>query len=279
MKHRNIQETYIHVRNINIRYLSIGGKGSPVILLHGLGASAEIWEKNFEVLSRTHRIFAPDLPGFGHSEYPNTDLLSEFYLFLEEFRKALCLDKFAIIGQSLGGGIALQYAIHFPDRVSRLVLVGSAGLGIDVIWTLKAMSLPLLGELFSFPSRRNVEIFFKLAVKDRNLVTRSLIDLYYSYFSKPGFQRYLLKVIRSLVNIRGARCEVVNPIIRNVHLLTMPVLIAWGVDDRVLPISQGRFCHDQISGSVFHEFIDCGHLPFFEKPEAFNRIALDFLMD
>ncbi len=260
-----------------MRYLALGDFGDPVLLIHGLGASADIWMHNIETISKTHRVYVPDLPGFGRSDQPDPFSPDAFTRFINDFTDALNIGKASIAGQSLGGGIAIQYSLQFPEKVDRLVLVDSAGLGKEVIWTLKAMSLPGIGELFSYPSRLYVELFFKLAVHDRALITADVIDLYYGYFSRPGFQKYLLKVVRSIVDIHGARDELINPIVNNLHKLDKPTLIIWGEKDRVLPLKHARFGQNNIPGSKLYIFKDCGHLPFFERSDEFNGLVLDFL--
>ena len=103
----------------------------------------------------------PDLPGFGRSEKPASSFTpSDYISFIDDFRKALNVDQVSLIGQSLGGGIALHYTLQFSEKVDKLVLVDGAGLGKEVIWTLRLMSLPWIGELISHPSRIGVALFF-----------------------------------------------------------------------------------------------------------------------
>ncbi len=272
-----IREQYVRAGRIGIRCLAMGEQGETALLLHGLGASADIWAHNMEALAECHRVYAIDLPGFGRSGRPETFSPADYTGFIDDFMKALDIDRAHLIGQSLGGGIAIQQALRFPGKVDKLVLVDSAGLGKEVIWTLRAMSLPMIGELFSRPSRAGVRIFFQLAVRNPSLITGDFIDLYYELFSRPGFSRFLLEVIRSLVDIHGVRDDVIHPILERLQQIKSPTLILWGEKDRVLPLKHAYQAKERIPGSELYIFQDCGHLPFFEKSEEFNRRVLHFL--
>jgi pimeloyl-ACP methyl ester carboxylesterase len=274
------EDFYIKVGNLKTRYWALGNIGAPVILIHGLGASADIWMHNVEALAKQHRVYALDLAGFGRSDKPGPSFSSLDYTpFLDDFINALNMDRVSLVGQSLGGGIALHYAMQFPEKVDKLVLVDNAGLGKEVIWTLRLMSFPLVGELFSYPSRRGVEIFFKLAVRNRALVTKDLVDLYYDIFSQPGSQQWFLRILRQIVNLRGAREEILGPIMNNLQKITQPALIIWGEKDRVLPLKHAFFAKERLRDAKLEIMEGCGHIPFFERSEEFNRVVLSFLSE
>jgi 4,5:9,10-diseco-3-hydroxy-5,9,17-trioxoandrosta-1(10),2-diene-4-oate hydrolase len=272
------EDFYIKVGNLKTRYWALGNEGTPVILIHGLGASADIWMHNVEALAKQHQVYALDLAGFGRSDKPGPSFSPLDYApFLDDFINALNIERVSLIGQSLGGGIALHYAIQFPKKVDKLALVDNAGLGKEVIWTLRLMSLPLVGELFSYPSRKGIEIFFRLAVRNRALVTKELVDLYYDIFSRPGSQQWFLKILRQIVNIRGAREEILRPIMNNLQEITQPVLIVWGEKDRVLPLKHAYFAKEKLRNAELEVMEGCGHIPFFERSEEFNKAVLSFL--
>jgi len=272
------QDRYTKVGDLNIRYWALGDKGTAAVLLHGLGASADIWIHNIKSLSDGHRLYVPDLPGFGASDVPGPSFSPlDYASFLDGFVGMLHLDKPSLIGQSLGGGIALLYTLRFPEKVSKLVLVDSAGLGKEVTWTLRLMSLPLFGELCTHPTRKGVELFFRFAVRNRALITKDFVELYYHFFSRPGFGSFLLNMTRRMVTLRGARKEILAPIVDGLEGIKKPALIIWGSKDRVLPLSHAYLARQKLPDATLEILEGCGHLPFFERPEEFNRLVLSFL--
>ena len=274
------EDRYIQVGNLKTRYWAIGDKGTVVILIHGLGVSADIWIHNVEPLAKRHRVYVPDLIGFGRSDKPGPSFAPlDYTRFLDDFMNILNVERASLVGQSLGGGIALHYALQFPQKVSKLVLVGSAGLGKEVIWTLRLMSLPLVGELFSYPSRKGVELAFKLAVRNRALITKDFVELYFNLFSQPGFRKFFLRILRLIVNIRGAREETLVPIMNNLHKIPQPVLIIWGDKDRVLPLKHSYLAKERLPKAKLKIMEGCGHIPFFERSDEFNRLVLEFLSE
>jgi pimeloyl-ACP methyl ester carboxylesterase len=274
------EDQYTKIGNLKTRYWALGDQGTVVILIHGLGASADIWIHNVEAFAKQHRVYVPDLMGFGRSDKPGSSFSPLDYIrFLDDFMNILNIESASLVGQSLGGGIALHYTLQFPEKVNKLVLVDSAGLGKEVIWTLRLMSLPLVGELISYPSRKGVEIFFKLAVRNQALVTKDFVDLYYNIFSQPGFQKFLLKIVRSIINIRGARKEILAPYMHNLSKIEQPVLIIWGEKDRVLPLKHAYRGREELPKAKLKIMEGCGHIPFFERSEEFNRLVLEFLSE
>ena len=272
------EDRHTVVEGHGVRYWKTGD-GPPLVLIHGLGASAEIWMHNYEAFSRDYTVYAPDVTGFGRSERPTAPCsLSDLLMgFIGQFMDRLGIERAHLVGQSLGGGMALKTALTCPERVDKLILVGSAGLGSGVTHSLRLMSLPVIGELLSRPSRIGVRIFFSLAVKDRAVLTKDFLDLYYRLFSLPGAQRMLLATVREIVDMRGAKDHLVRPIMDNLHRLTLPALIIWGRQDRVLPVAQAYFAHENLAGSRLIIYDNCGHVVNLERPREFNRDVLDFL--
>lgn len=272
------EDQYVKVGAINTRYWAAGSQEDRTILIHGLGASAEMWLYNIAALAKDHTVFVPDLPGFGHSEQPPLSFHpSDYAVFIDNFMEALNIPKASLIGQSLGGGIALQYTLQFPRKVEKLVLVDCVGFGREVIWTLRLMSLPLIGQIISYPSRLGVTLFFKLAVRNPAVITKEFIDIYYILFNQPGFQAFLLKITRMLVNIHGAKEEALVPVMNNLHKINQPTLIVWGANDRVFPLQQAYAGKEEIPNAGLYVMERCGHIPNLEQPEEFNSAVLEFL--
>ncbi len=272
------QDRYLQAGKSKTRFWSLGESGSVVILLHGLGASAEIWLPNIDALAKNHRVFVPDLPGFGRSERPSPSFTPLDYVsFLDDFLEALKIRQASFVGQSLGGGIALMYTLRFPQKVEKLVLADCAGFGTEVVWTLRLLSLPGLGELVSYPTRAGVALFFKIALRNRAVITEDFLDFYYELFKRPGFQAFLLKMVRMLVDFRGAKKEILAPVLEDLHKIKQPTLIIWGELDRVLPLKQAYFGKEKLPQAQLYIMRECGHIVNLEKPAEFNRVVLDFL--
>jgi len=271
-------DRYIQAGSVLTRYWALGSRGTPVILIHVLGASADIWMKNMDSLAQRHRVYVPDVVGFGLSEKPE-EVRSPFYFsqFISDFMVSLEIERASLVGHSLGGGIALQYTIQHPDKVRKLVIADGAGLGREVIYTLKLMSLPLIGELMSYPTRLGVSMFFKLAVRNPGIITDDIIDTYYDLFRLPGARRFLLQVVRSIVTLRGGREDLLQPVLRNLHTISAPTLIIWGRQDRVLPLKHAYVARENIPNAKLHVIENCGHITNLECPDEFNDVVMLFL--
>ncbi len=272
------QDRYIKAGQINTRYWALGDQGTSVILIHGIGASAEIWMHNIEALAEQHRVYVPDVVGFGHSDKPAVPYSPSCMAnFINDFMAALNIESASLVGLSLGGGIALQYALQFPDKVEKLVLVDSAGLGKEATITLRLATLPLIGELLTRPNRKGLARYFKQLVYDPALITDDLIELYYNFSSLPGAQKAFLAVLRAICTIRGGRADVLDPVMKNLGTITAPTLIVWGKQDRILPVKHGYFARENLPDARLHIFDPCGHMPNFERPEDFNTLVMEFL--
>ena len=275
---QTLLDHYINAGGVRTRYWHLGNDGPAIILIHGLGASAEIWMHNIAALANDHKIFVPDLPGFGRSEQPPPSFRPfDYARFIDNFMEALNIPKASLVGQSLGGGIVLQYALKFPQKVEKLILVDCAGFGKEVRWTLKLMSLPWIGELVTHPTRLGVALFFKFAVRDPSVITKEFIDIYYKIFTQPGFQAFMLKTTRAILDIHGAKEEALAPIRENLQLIKQPVLIVWGENDRVLPLQQAYAGREKMPNARLHIMARCGHIPNLEKPGEFNNVVIEFL--
>jgi 4,5:9,10-diseco-3-hydroxy-5,9,17-trioxoandrosta-1(10),2-diene-4-oate hydrolase len=272
------QDRYIKIGNINTRYWAEGDKGSNVILIHGLGASADIWMHNISALSEGYRVYAPDLVGFGRSDKPDVKYSPSYMAaFINDFIAALDIKHACLMGLSLGGGVALQYVLQFPEKVEKIVLVDSAGLGREMPLAMRLATIPVMGELMLSPSRAGMAFVLKQLVHDPAVITDDLIDLYYELNFSQGAAKTVLSVLRACATIRGGRADVLDPIIKNLDNIKIPTLIIWGREDRLFPVRHACFAREKIPDSHLYIFEQCGHMPNFERPEEFNSVVLNFL--
>jgi 4,5:9,10-diseco-3-hydroxy-5,9,17-trioxoandrosta-1(10),2-diene-4-oate hydrolase len=272
------KDSYIKVGNINTRYWQAGDKGSAVVLVHGLGGFVENWMYNVEPLAKQHRVYAMDLVGFGRSD--KTPFVKDIYVlvqFISDFMDAKKIDKATLIGNSLGGGLILLFALQFPQKVEKLVLVDNAGMGRDVIIDFKLCSIPSLGELLIKPSLEGTEKLWRKIVYDPALVTPDLVKMCYELGTLPNSTKSLLSVLRAGINLCGQRAKLTKLLLQDLAKITAPTLIFWGKQDRIISVKHAPIAAVKIPGAKLHLFDKCGHMPMFEHPDEFNKLVLDFL--
>lgn len=271
-------DKYIKIGDINTRYWAEGDKGSNIVLIHGLGASADIWMHNISALAEKHRVYAPDLVGFGHSDKPKVKYSPSYMAaFIDDFMTALNIKDACLIGQSLGGGIAITHQLRCPGSVQKLVLADSAGLGREIPWVMRLATVPLLGESMVMPSRAGMAFVLKQLVYDPAVITDELIDIHFELNFSLGAVKTVLDVLRACATIHGVRPDVLDPIMKNLDKIKVPTLIIWGREDRLFPVAHACFAREKIPDSYLYIFERCGHMPNFERPEEFNSLVLNFL--
>jgi 4,5:9,10-diseco-3-hydroxy-5,9,17-trioxoandrosta-1(10),2-diene-4-oate hydrolase len=272
------RDQYTKVGQINTRFWTLGDEGPTVLLIHGIGGSIEDWMLNANALAKDYRVYAVDLVGSGHSDKPLVAYsLSYLAKFIKDFMEAQKIDKASLIGHSLGGGVCLQFTIQFPDKVEKLVLVNSAGLGKKATLLLRLLTLPIIGKLLTRPSRKGTANFLKECVYDPTLITDELVEFSYSLAALPGAQNAFLSMVRTYGNFRGMHKDVLRSIVDNLTTITAPTLIFWGQQDRILSVAHAHVAEKRIPNAQLHIFDPCGHLTQMERPEEFNSRVLEFL--
>lgn len=271
-----VEERKTEANGLLIRYLT-AGEGPPLLLLHALGESALDWRWVLSDLARTHRVYAPDLPGFGDSAKPAADYSPAFFeRFAAAFLDALEVERTAVIGNSLGGLIALRLALSESSRISALALIDSAGLGREVSSALKWPALPGYGEaaitLSKTPlgatQRAWLRIPLLFARPER--VPSEWIEEQYRLSQLPGFSQAVVAALRAQVDPGGQR----EVLLDRLPTLEIPTLVVWGESDRIFPVSQARDAVAHLREGSLELVPDCGHLPHVERPKRFVA-ALD----
>jgi pimeloyl-ACP methyl ester carboxylesterase len=270
-----LQDQYVKVSSVNIRYWQAGDLGNTVILLHGGGGYIELWKHNIFELAKHHRVYAFDMVGAGRSDKPDTDYTCDFMAqFTRDFMKALDISKASLIGTSAGGKVALTFTLNFPELVDRLVLVSSAGLGKDISFLLRLTTLPGLGKLFSSPSRTGVALLCKQAVYDSKLITNEIVEEFYQMATLPGAAETTLNLGRSNFNIWG---QFYQPIAKRLQTIAAPSLIIWGRQDPIVPVTHAQNAAKTIPNTRLEIIEECGHWSPIEHPQKFNQLVLEFL--
>ncbi len=274
---KSAEQRDVQALGARTRYVEAGA-GDPVVLIHGLGMSTASWRANIGPLSRTHHVLALDLPGHGYSEMPREQYSLKFGVrFMDAFLDAVGLARVSLVGESMGGLVALNYALERPQRVTRLVLVDSGGLGREVALFLRALSVPLLGEALIDPGLRGTRALLRLLLHRSNwhLITDDLVRDVAAARTRPGNKRALLAALRTGVNAWGQKPEFI--LAARLPRLQPPLFTVWGAQDGVIPVSHAHRAHQAVSGSRLRVFDQCGHWPQMEKAEQFNALVEEFL--
>jgi pimeloyl-ACP methyl ester carboxylesterase len=285
----DVQERWLDIDGLHIHCLTAGENGSPVILLHGAGidSAALSWGEAIGPLSARHRVFAPDLPGYGLSDKPDIQYTTDFYVkTVHRLLDVLHLEKVSLVGLSMGGGIALSFTLRYPDRVEKLVPVDSYGIIRADMWPrwvylstyFSIHHLPFLNELayrFIGASRDLVRWQMVAAgvVHSTRHLSPHLIEQVYQHAHLPGRGKAFTSWQQSELQWNGLRTDLVE----RLHEITVPTLIINGDKDPGIPLVYAQKAHELIAGSQLYVFKDCGHWTPREKPEEFQRIVRDFL--
>jgi 4,5:9,10-diseco-3-hydroxy-5,9,17-trioxoandrosta-1(10),2-diene-4-oate hydrolase len=256
------------------------GDADTVVLLHGGGPGASSWSnfgRNLPVLARRFRTVMMDLPGYGQSAArPAT---GHFFTVAAEALAGLLdhlgVGKAHLIGNSLGGGTALRFAVNFPKRAGRLVLMGPGGLTLNVLAPDPTEGVRRLMEFGAppGPSRAKMAAFLRVMVHDQALITDELIDERFAQASQP---EALAAMVAMGASFFGEHAED-GMLWREAHRVKHEVLLIWGREDRVNPLDGALIALKQLRRAQLHVFGNCGHWAQLEKFDEFNELALRFL--
>jgi 4,5:9,10-diseco-3-hydroxy-5,9,17-trioxoandrosta-1(10),2-diene-4-oate hydrolase len=275
-----------HVAEIGglpVHYHEAGPVSAPagtVVLLHGGGPGASAWSnfgRNMPVIAERFRTVMMDLPGYGQTgARPAT---GHFFTVAAEALAGLLdqlgIDQVHLIGNSLGGGTALRFALRFPERAGRLVLMGPGGLTLNVLSPDPTEGVRRLIEFGAppGPSRAKMEAFLRVMVYDQRLITDELIDERFAVASQPAALAGLIAMGGSFF---GEHAED-GMLWREAHRLRHEVLLIWGREDRVNPLDGALIALKQLRRAQLHVFGGCGHWAQLEKFDEFNELSLRFL--
>lgn len=271
-------DRYIHIRGVKLRYWDAGAGDNPILLIHGFGASVEIWRPVMHELMKRHRVLALDLPGFGRSDKPEAAYTLVYMSnIIRQFLLEQDIPRATLIGHSYGGAVALRFALESPDRLDRLALIAPAALDRRAHPLLRLMTLPGVGELLSLPSRAGTRMLFQLATYNRAAISDALIEESYQLAKLPGAQRSFLRTLRAAGNLFGQLPGFRNPVVSRLSELSIPTLVLWGEQDRIVPAAYRAA--RSIPNVRVEAWNGCGHLPWFEQAERFNSLMVEFLPD
>jgi pimeloyl-ACP methyl ester carboxylesterase len=273
-----MRDRFVEVNGLRVRFRSAGERGPVLVLLHGIGRTLEDWSQNMLALGRSHRVFAFDFPGCGFSDKPVLPYTTPFLAgFVRDFLRALNLERVTLVGNSMGGGISLEFSALFPELLEGLVLVAPAGMGPKGAQFLGLCSIPVFGEVISKPSRVGSKRALEFLFADRNLMTQARAERDFELSNQPGATRAFLKMLRFMANRYGAKSAFCNRCLENAAKVRVPTLIVWGVQDQILPVEYAPVAGRVIPGSRLQVYDPCGHFPMLERAQEFNALLLEFL--
>jgi len=272
------EEIDLHGHRVSYR---IAGEGPVILLIHGIAGSSQQWLDSMSMLAEDHTVVAPDLLGHGRSaKARGVYSLGAYAAGLRDLLVALDCRKATVVGHSLGGGIALQFAYQFPERSGRLVLVSSGGLGREVHPLLRAATLPgseLVLPLISNDTVRNAGTAVSQMIG--RLGFRAGPDIAefapgYGSLADGGARQAFIHTLRAVIDHGGQR---VNATDRLYLAEDMPSLIVWGRRDPIIPVAHAGIAHRGMPGSRLEVFDDSGHFPQLDDPMRFARTLSDFI--
>lgn len=272
-----MEDRELEVAGARVAYTT-AGQGPPLLLLHGDGESRRGWQAVVPQLAQRWRVIAPDLPGYGDSASISDASSERFATWVGELLDALDVEAAPIVGNSLGGLLAIDVALGAPERVRALVLVDAAGLGALINPVLGAMALPGIGELNVAAASAP---FTSLA---RSEARRMLLFAHPSRaprwwrqemrrLSRPGTVATSVAIRRATSAPWGQR----RIVLERLREVRVPTLVVWGQQDLIVPASHGRAALERLPDGRLAVIPECGHLPHVERPEAFLAEVEPFL--
>jgi len=271
------KELTLHGHRVSYR---TAGRGPVLLLMHGIADSSQTWASVTPWLAPRFTLVAPDLLGHGDSATPRGDYsLGAHATGARDLLTALGHSRVTVVGHSLGGGIAMQFAYQFPERCERLVLVASGGLGREVHLLLRAAALPGVDYLLPLLASRHVVRVGRgvgAALGRARLRPGGDVDTLargFASLDNAGSRQAFLHTIRAVVEPAGQRVHAGD---RLELAAALPTLIVWGGRDSIIPPSHGRAAHEAMPGSRFVVFEGAGHMPHADEPKRFADIVIDF---
>jgi pimeloyl-ACP methyl ester carboxylesterase len=272
-----IQHVRIHGEEVAYRR---GGQGPVLLLLHGIAGSSGTWIATMRLLQRDYTVIAPDFLGHGESAKPPGDYsLGNHASGIRDFLHMLDIERVTVVGQSFGGGVAMQFAYQFPELCERLVLVDAGGLGREVSLLLRLITLPAVEYVMPVLFPEFVRDWGDPVVRffgDRGLRSARAVEMWRAYRSltQRDNRRAFVRTMRAVIDPGGQSVNATSRLYLAAH---MPTLIVWGEQDRIIPVAHAYQAHEVIPNSRLEIMPGVGHFPHAEEPVRFVELLRDFL--
>jgi 2-hydroxy-6-oxonona-2,4-dienedioate hydrolase len=260
-----VNEKFINIDENKIRYLETGNSDNTLVLIHGLGASAERWEYVIPHFQNKYRVIVPDLIGFGYSDKPLVDYTTEFFSeFLKKFLDKLEISKPVIIGSSLGGQITAEYTINNNDSVQKLVLVSPSGVMKHSTPALDAYVMAAL-----YPDEQVAKNAFEMMSGASKNINPKIVEGFVKRMQLPNAKMAFMSTLLGLKNSQI--------LTEKLSSINVPTMVIWGELDPVIPVKYADSIVSTIRDCRFYRMDGCGHTPYVESPEAFVKVVKEFL--
>jgi pimeloyl-ACP methyl ester carboxylesterase len=271
---------FLELHGDRVAYRDAGDGAEALLLIHGMAGSSETWRAVIPQLSKNYRVVAPDLLGHGQSAKPRGDYsLGAFAVWLRDLLDELGISRATIVGQSLGGGVAMQFVYQHPDYCQRLILISSGGLGPDVGWTLRLLSapgaeliLPVIAPRPVLTVGNKLRTWFGAA----GIQSPRGAELWnaYSSLSDAETRQAFLRTLRSVVDYRGQAVSALN----RLHMAAeLPTMAIWGDQDRIIPVDHAYAAQAARPESRLEVLEGVGHFPHVERPSEVADLIEDFI--
>jgi len=274
-----MEYVFLHGHRIGYRR---AGHGPVLLLLHGIAGSSRTWIPVMQLLQDAYTVLAPDFFGHGESAKPPGDYsLGNLAASVRDLLHLLEVERATVIGQSYGGGVALQFAYQFPELCERLVLVDAGGLGREVSWILRLATLPaaelVMPVLFPSFARGWGDALTRISrsLGFRNARAEEIWNAYRS-LTNPENRKAFVTTMRGVIDPGGQTVSAMDRLYLAAH---MPTLIVWGDKDTIIPVVHAYKVHEAIPNSRLRIMEGVGHFPHAEEPARFVEILEEFLHD
>ena len=267
---------FVDVDGVRVHYQEAGDRNAPaLVLIHGFASSTLVWSKVFLRLAAAgFRVIAIDMLGFGYSGKPRNGeyTINGQASLLMSLLDRLKINRATLVGSSYGGAVAATCALDYPQRVDKLVLIGTVNNNRPLDYKLmRVFSAPVFGDVVS-PLLIGSRVLLRRRMKrvyDRHewVLDERRVEARHLPLRAARTQRALIRTVR------GWDAERIS---REAHLIKQPTLLLWGDNDCEIPLADGERLHDQIPGSRLIVFLNCGHIPHEEYPEEFTNVVADF---
>jgi len=256
------------------------GDGEALLLIHGMAGSSATWRAVMPQLSKKYRVVAPDLLGHGQSAKPRGDYsLGAFAVLLRDLLDELGITRATVVGQSLGGGIAMQFGYQHPDYCERMVLIGSGGLGPDVGLTLRLLSAPgaeLVLPIIAPQAVLNAGNKLGSWLTSVGIQSPRGTEMWsaYSSLSDRQTRQSFLRTLRSVVDYRG---QAVSALSKLQVAAEVPIMAIWGDNDKIIPVDHAYAARAAREDSRLEVLPGIGHFPHVESPTEVADLIEDFI--